>query len=955
MKRTRIVASTILGALMACLLLALPAFARDAAITQGNLSVDVESIQAQPAMNQGETYSLAWNFTLATTKSGVALQEGDIIEAPSNIGELFTASAEGGYDALEPFILRGQGADGADVTLATVTVRENKVIFTVGAGGSNMLSLSGQIITTNSFTAKDLGATEDSAVHKTLTIGNASTEIEFREKGTVPPGSSSLSLVDIDTFWKNMWNNGNDLTVGIASMEVNPIGSLDLYGSTTRKVDEVASYQNLFLKDQIPEHGFIDLDSMQIYAAVPVLAVNTGADYVDQWHGNYSIPHGSYFAQRAGTLRYPIKERMTKLEQSEGETLEAFEHRVRAQQLSWGVYTAEDKTQTFLCNFGNVGDIDRANGITYESLGGLGAEYARDYPEIFGAQGASGGNVVSYYVEFNTYYPEIVGLRKGIQNTAELTQAPDADTKPVRVGGNTATYQINNGGGMGTARTNELMVKLIDDQTGEPLAGAGFKVQQQTADGSWVDTGIEGVTDANGMLTGGDVDDEGRLLSVGPFLNGTYRVVQTSWLHGYEETSTFRPSDNEKNNTLDDRGVFTVTGAERYGFATVVTNCRKTGSITLTPQDMVAYTGGDSLSADSFPAVRYAVEGVNVDACDEITFTIDGKTAQAQRAGAYWVLTALENTFVLDGAPMGDDGAAGDYTVSPTYDAISAEGADGTRYEVTVAGTATLRVRNVSDPDGVLGETVDVAQPVVHDASDVDTSDGIGQAVIAEDTTYYTNGDAALGVLGDHESTSPQVSLLFDKLIPTNDAGEDTEAVLRDRAADEGYELTEDNSEFRYLDLVNENDGNAWMSTDDGAQITIYWPVPEGVDASECTFEVLHFAGLHREYRGDMQAQVEACDVDPIACRVEGNNVVFTLTGDQDQGCFSPFALVWEKREDSTHEEGETPEADDDGNASQLPDTGDSSLWATAAAAIGGTTCFVAGELRRRRGHRLER
>lgn len=963
MKRTIIslVASFIL--LLTGLTVALPAFANGGAIEQGHLSIDIEIIQAQKTMNQGDTYALAWKFTLSTTQSGVALREGDAIEVSSNIGELF--EVDGGYGSLPAFELVQKNADGSSVTLATATVHEDKVVFTVAAGAEGMVSMSGQLITTNSFTAKDLGATEDNSVTRDLVIGNASTSIVFAEKAPTPPGSTSLSLVDIDTFWKNMWNRGNDLTVGVASMEVNPIGSLDLYGSTTRDVGEVASYQNLFLKDEIPEHGFVDLTSMQIYAAVPVLAVNNGPDYVDKWHGNYSIPHGTYFAQRSGTQRYSILDRMTQLEQGEGETLEQFEHRVRSQQLSWGVYTADDNTQTFMCNFGNVGAAANSNGITYEGLGGLGAQYAHDYPEIFSASGASNGNVVSYYVEFDTYYPEIVGLKDPVYNAAELAQAPNADVTPSRVGGNTAQYKINNGGGVGVARTNELLVKLVDEQTGEPLAGASFKVQQQRSDGSWEDTGISGTTDANGMLTTGDPADADHMISVGPFVNGTYRVVQTAWLHGYEEASQFGESGSDKTNNLDDEGMFTVTGSERYGFGTVVTNRRKTGTITLTPQSMIAYTGGNSLSESSFPAVRYAVAGAPIDAAEDIEFDIDGVKAYAHNVGNYWVLPELENTFSQDGAAVASDMVAGEYTIGVNAEHITAEGADGTRYSVTIDATASaqLTVRTVSQPEGVLAGDVDVVQPVVSDADDVDTSDGIGVAVIADATEYYTNGDESLGVVGDDEHPeTPLIGLLFDELLP-GEEGEDTAQMLRDRAGEEGHTLTEDNSELKYLDLVNERDGNAWMSTDDGAKIEVYWPIPEDLDPADYTFEILHFRNLHREYRGDMDKQIAESPVEVVSCRVEGENVVFTLEGDKDEGCFSPFALVWHKKaapgpEGGSNTNNNTGDNNPTGNNSSevvsqdkqgaLPTTGDSTLPVVTLLALAGAGVVAFGVKRTR-------
>ena len=859
--------------------------------------MDITAIEAQNEMAQGDTYAIAWDFALASTEAGRPLTEGETIEVKTNIDELFTVD----YGTLKPFSIFGTDDAGAQVTLATVTLSAGKATFTVATGGDGMQEIEGQITTTTSLTARDLGATVGKPVEHDLRIGNADTKITFIDKDK-PAGSESLDLVDVDTFWKNMFNRGVDTTVGVACMEVNPIGSLDLYGSTTytpadpAKPRKPRSYENLFVKDEIPEHGFIDTASIQIYAAVPTLMRYTGETYTDKWHADqygdpYTITSGTYYAQRSGTQRYNILDRMTLIKQAEGETLAKFEARVRGRQLSWGIFTATDKTQTFMANFGTIGKGAAAdNGITYESLGGRGAEYARNYPQIFGAQGASGGTVVSYYVEFDTYYPEIVGQR-ALVNTAELTQMPAGATTPARVGGNGAPYTINNGGGFGIARKNELLLKLEDAQTREPIAGATFAVERQAADGTWQRTVIEGTTDAEGMLRGAD-----GALGVGTFTNGTYRVVQTSWAHGYEESTVYGPSESDKMGSPDASGVFTITGQERFGFATVATNTRKTGELTLEPQSMVAYTGGDSLANTTFPAVRYRVTGASDDEVAGLTFYADGVEIAAEQAGSFWVLPGLATTFTGEDGAAADDRAAGVYTIGVAADAITAEGADGTSYTVTVEDGATCTVRNVSTPAEVISGSADVAQPVVARAEDVDTTDGIGVAQIAPGTAYFTNGNEDMGVLGDAQSDEPQVALLFDELLP-GEEGEDTAQLLRDRAADEGIELTEDNAEFRYLDLVNENDGNAWMSTEDGAQITIYWPVPEQLRANveDYTFEVLHFTGLHREYRGDMEAQVAASDVERIACRVEGDNIVFTLTGDKDAGCFSPFAVTWER------------------------------------------------------------
>ena len=346
-------------------------------------------------------------------------------------------------------------------------------------------------------------------------------------------------------------------------------------------------------------------------------------------------------------------------------------------------------------------------------------------------------------------------------------------------------------------------------------------------------------------------------------------------------------------------------------------------SITIKVQDMVAYTGGDSLEGSTFPAIRYQVTATDangdpspIDLSSMTFMTPDGEehhlpvgTKSGDILPIEWMPTTI---YLSDESEMNqvetgvitNDVVAGDYVVEPDANSIVIS-ADG--YSLAPAfASGTITIRDVSEPEAVVAGEKDVAQPVVSDAAQVDTSDGIGIAVIAEGTHFFTNGREELGLLGNGEDDA-QISLLFDELLP-GDGTEDTADYLRERAATDGHALTEENSEFRYLDLVNENDGNAWVSTEDGAQIEIWWPVPEGVDPEEVEFSVLHFQGLHRQYRDNLADQIASCKIEVIGARVEGDNVVFTLTGDQDEGCFSPFALTWSEKEAENPSEGEDPE-----------------------------------------------
>ena len=371
------------------------------------------------------------------------------------------------------------------------------------------------------------------------------------------------------------------------------------------------------------------------------------------------------------------------------------------------------------------------------------------------------------------------------------------------------------------------------------------------------------------------------------------------------------------------------------------------GTLTLEPRDMVAYTGGDSMDNDNFPEVRYRVSADDdlskaLDEGDvELALLVDGDSVSLDAEDATVgdgtiVIPELDAAFSLEeGSAADDDEVAGVYDVVISDDDVAATLSDGRLVNVKVATSdeepATLTVRTVSNASEAAGEegTADVvaANPViVGETATGEQDSALATATVAAGATFFTNGDDSMGLLGidgaDPDSGA-QVSLLFDDLLPVeNGTTADTEALLAKHAG-----IDASSTEFKYLDLVNEHDGNVWVSTD--SDITISWPVPEGVDPSNVTFAVHHFKGLHREYGGagspDAADQIAKSEVEVIPCSVVDGRVVFTLDGDVEDGSFSPFALTWTKASDPG---GDTPDrppvnpgGDDDPDTPDTPDT----------------------------------
>ena len=210
-------------------------------------------------------------------------------------------------------------------------------------------------------------------------------------------------------------------------------------------------------------------------------------------------------------------------------------------------------------------------------------------------------------------------------------------------------------------------------------------------------------------------------------------------------------------------------------------------------------------------------------------------------------------------------------------------------YSVNSNFTGTLTVRGTTaDVDyAALNATVAAGEPGL---------------TAAANTTYTINN-------GDVQADKAGIALLFDAIINTTD--NDRTAQLEDCAdkalggadADRQYEI-------RYLDLVDRNNGNAWVKASEN--VTVSWPLPAGTDA-DTDFTLLHFKDLHRDMEsGVIEDNIETSEVEEVDCKVEDGHVVFEI----GSGGFSPFALVWD-------EEADEPNTPDKPNVPTEPDTPD--------------------------------
>ena len=166
---------------------------------------------------------------------------------------------------------------------------------------------------------------------------------------------------------------------------------------------------------------------------------------------------------------------------------------------------------------------------------------------------------------------------------------------------------------------------------------------------------------------------------------------------------------------------------------------------------------------------------------------------------------------------------------------------------------------------------------VSHEA---DVSDGI-TALAPNDVTYYINGSNV--ELKDTEG----VRLLVDDVLDDGVLVEYIQNNMTEEvpAGDYTYEQ-------QYLDLVDTQNGNAYLTLGKNQKMTVYWPVPSDMDTGK-DYYIVHFEALDRNY-DNMDEELQTAP----PTTVEGTSLV-TVNGRQhikfETGSFSPFVLVYEK------------------------------------------------------------
>lgn len=262
---------------------------------------------------------------------------------------------------------------------------------------------------------------------------------------------------------------------------------------------------------------------------------------------------------------------------------------------------------------------------------------------------------------------------------------------------------------------------------------------------------------------------------------------------------------------------------------------------------------------------------------------------------------------------------------------------NGTKYYNTMElQEGVLDVRYVTDDqDDVVTDVVNSEEELA--AARANNPDK-AYAVMPDGTTYYIN-ESKVDVT---DSAAP--SLLFDDLAGSDDTGvaADHPQQLANRAFDviteAGASMEHPWYQAKYLDLVDANNGNVYLTTDQ--PVTVYWPYPAGTDQNT-EFHLVHFADLDRDMNnGEISGQIDSSAANYVAVENTEHGIRFTTDG------FSPFVLMWEGEGDGPAEPPVNAEPPASGT---LTATGDNSLTAITVLGTAGGTCIAAAYVLRKR------
>lgn len=235
------------------------------------------------------------------------------------------------------------------------------------------------------------------------------------------------------------------------------------------------------------------------------------------------------------------------------------------------------------------------------------------------------------------------------------------------------------------------------------------------------------------------------------------------------------------------------------------------------------------------------------------------------------------------GSVEGDSFTSGEINESKSLTANVQTDTIDVDFDRTVIATGKLYVRgvvNVTDENLITSIQEDGTDPKA----------GVPMATVPEGTTFYINGEEGLEI---QKNADP--SLLYDDILPEGtDANNDRRiGWLTDKAEQlcnqygllEQAGITNPQYSFKYMDIVDQNNGNVVLKAD--KNVTVYMPYPEGVD-KDTSIIVLHYKDLNRDMTyDDVQSAIMNCEMEKMTVTQLDDHIEFETTS------FSPFVVIW--------------------------------------------------------------
>ena len=349
-------------------------------------------------------------------------------------------------------------------------------------------------------------------------------------------------------------------------------------------------------------------------------------------------------------------------------------------------------------------------------------------------------------------------------------------------------------------------------------------------------------------------------------------------------------------------------------------------TVTLDVQSLTFYTGGEEKGASDghnrsvgFPEMHWTIDGHIVsDLLDE---NIKNGSEIWDAVNGYPFNIAFVNkatgTVLTPDTPVSETVGTYKMTLTPKENVdIRKLTINGKRVKPVLAGEFIIRPLTESE-DNAAQKNAGIITDVVNEQPSAPVK-GAAIAVINADTVYKINDT------GLEPASGAKPSLIFDKLLDEETYGQQIETRLM---ADGRISASNSNKfDMRYLDLVDANNGNVWISSSKGA--TIYWPYPEHTD-KDTEFKLWHFKDIHREYdiEGRIGAEegIKTSDIEEVPVERTDNGISFFV----EDADFSIFVLTWTEKKpvdpgkpDNSDKTGDSDKPDKSGNPDKPDESG---------------------------------